>query len=218
MLCGRALSTIGVNMDELISQNLTVAFTIVAGITGWLGKVWSSRINNIEKSHLQEKLDDLKRDHEIKIVSIRKEHELGLEHLRSHLLKDTENYRVRLKKSEILFEKELDSASRFLYLNRKIQPVAIDDILQRDMEACGKLKNRVSEIESMLSTFMDEFGAIINQQVKESIRYTLKQCTDLIEREDLGDSWAEKDIHDVYKQLNTIQADLISAIRSQTTT
>ncbi|GAD31907.1 hypothetical protein PLEI_3572 [Photobacterium leiognathi lrivu.4.1] len=205
-------------MNEIILGNLTVVLAIITGLSAWLGKVWSSRISNLEKAQLQKLLDDFKREHDKELLSIKKEHESELEFLRSHLLLDSENYRVKLKKSEILFEKELDAASNFLSLNRKIQPKEISDASERYIDDFGKLHNRIKQVEDGLGRFLDEFGAIVTQEVQSHIDSCLKECINLVERDHYGDSWANNDIHNVYRKLNKIESELIKIIRTQSST
>ena len=73
---------------------------IVFGFSSWLGKVWANRLMEVEKAkHVKE-----------------------LERLRNEFVQDTEHYKIKLKKSEFIFQKEFKAASEFNTLIRNILP------------------------------------------------------------------------------------------------
>lgn len=68
---------------------------IIFAFSNWLGKVWANRL--------------MERD--------RAQYEREIESLKSELLRDTESYKVKLRKSEFIFQKEFEAAlNSLLYL------------------------------------------------------------------------------------------------------
>jgi hypothetical protein len=73
---------------------------IIFGFSNWLGKVWANRLMEKEKAT----------------------HARELESLRNQLTQDTESYKVKLKKSEFIFQKEYEAVSEFVLLKRSFLP------------------------------------------------------------------------------------------------
>ena len=83
-----------------------------------------------------------------------------IERLRSELSRDGESHKMRLKKSEFLFEKEFEAATAFVTLHRGFGP----RFSQPDMEwddACNQIAERFEEIENGLEKFLTIHGAIL---------------------------------------------------------
>ena len=69
---------------------------IVLGFSGWLGRVWADRLGEqLKASNTQ-----------------------ALERVKAEFVREVESYKIRLKKSEFLFEKEFAAASAFTVLVR----------------------------------------------------------------------------------------------------
>lgn len=117
---------------------------IIFGFSSWLGKVWAGRLMEQEKN----------------------EHARALEALRTQLTQDTESYKIKLKKSEFIFQREFDAVSEFVSLLRGILP----PLSRPEMdwhEACEEIAHDFEQIEKLLDTFMSKHGAVLGTKAKD---------------------------------------------------
>ncbi|ENT6810246.1 hypothetical protein [Vibrio sp. SCSIO 43155] len=211
-------------MTEFILEHIVVVLgtgsVAITGLSSWLGKVWSTRIAIREKAEYQEKLDNLKRAHEKELSELQKKHETALEILRSQLLTDSELLKVRLKKSEFLFELELEAASAFVSMNRKLQPEkgGYIDPTQEFVDDYCKLDERTTELKKAINAFLNQYGAVLDSMVKQDLEYCLTQCNDLTDAALMGAQFAGSDIRMVYSRLSEIEQRLIVSFKEQTAT
>jgi hypothetical protein len=119
---------------------------IVFGFSNWLGKVWANRLMEKEKN----------------------EHTRELESLKNSFLKDTESYKIKLKKSELIFEKQFEAASEIVALHRSFFP----DTNFPDMDWEDVLDHYAfssKEIEKKLKEYLSRHGAVLGEEVEEKI-------------------------------------------------
>ncbi|WP_297810230.1 hypothetical protein [uncultured Methylophaga sp.] len=119
------------------------AGAIIFGLSSWLGKVWAARILAEEKAKYGQDLEAFK----------------------SALSNEAERHRVRLKKSEFIFEKEFEAASKLVYLVRDINPQMTHPEMDW-FDACDDIALSFSKIESQLHDFMKSHGAVLPDGVK----------------------------------------------------
>jgi hypothetical protein len=96
---------------------------------------------------------------------------IELERVKNELAKETEGHRLKLKKAEILFARELDATSEFSALYRKIRP----DYSRPDMEwddACTIVAGRFPSIEQDIEAYLTKHGPVLT----ETVRTDLKKC------------------------------------------
>lgn len=130
---------------------------IVFAFSNWLGKVWANRLMEKEKAKYSKELEKEKNEH------IRE-----LESLKNLFLKDTESYKIKLKKSEFLFEKEFEAASKLVALHRSFLP----DINFPHMDREDVLEHYVfssEEIEKKLKRYLSHHGAVLGENVEKKI-------------------------------------------------
>ncbi len=119
---------------------------IVFALSGWLGKVWANRLMVKEKAGYAQELESL----------------------RNHLAQDTESYKIKLKKSEFIFQKEFEAASTFVALKSSFMPT-FDYPDKGWHEACDDIAQKFHKIERKLNTFLATYGAVLQKEVKDSI-------------------------------------------------
>lgn len=119
---------------------------IIFGFSNWLGKVWADRLMQREKFQYAQDLEDL----------------------RQRLTRDTESYKIKLKKSEFLFEREFAAASELAAYRRSIVP----RLRYPEMdwgEACEEIAMNFSDIERNLNSYLERYGAVLDANVKSLI-------------------------------------------------
>ena len=113
---------------------------IVFALSGWLGKVWANRLMVKEKAGYAQELESL----------------------RNHLVQDTESYKIKLKKSEFIFQKEFEAASTFVALKRSFMP-AFNSPDKDWSEACDDIAKDFHKIEQKLNTYLATYGAVLHK-------------------------------------------------------
>lgn len=117
---------------------------IIFGFSGWLGKVWANRLMEKEKAGYAQEIESL----------------------RSRLTRDAESYKIKLKKSEFLFQKEFEAASEFVALKQRFSPA----YSYPDMEwydACNEIAGDFDKIEVALISYLSKHGAVLKPGAKE---------------------------------------------------
>lgn len=121
-------------------------FGVVLSLSSWLGKVWANRLMARDTAtHAQE-----------------------LATSKKNLEEDIESYKIRLKKSEFIFQKEFEAASEFVGMLRNFEPLRSRP--QMDLnDACDDIAQNLGEIEEKLKTFLTKHGAVLQKETKEAI-------------------------------------------------
>jgi|SRR5579864_92347 len=90
------------------------------------------------------------------------------EKLKAELGKDTETHKWNLKKKEILFQKEIEAASEFFELHRKLEP----KFRHPDMdwyEAAEDVIESFSESEDKLAKFIAKHGPVLSAKNRSAL-------------------------------------------------
>ena len=111
---------------------------IVLSLSNWLGKVWADRLGE-----------------QLKASNTRE-----LERIKAELLYDIESYKVKLKKSEFLFQKEFEAASEFSRLMQSIHP-GFNHPMMDWYEACDFIARSFGSIERKLNVFLAKYSAAL---------------------------------------------------------
>lgn len=117
---------------------------IVFGFSNWLGKVWASRLMEKDKALYSQELESL----------------------RNRLSQDVESYKIKLKKSEFIFQKEYEATSEFVALKSGFLP----NYSNPDMDwyqTCDHIAHDFHKIESALVAFLSKHGAVLKPEVKD---------------------------------------------------
>lgn len=122
---------------------------LVLSFSSFFGKLWANTLMEKEKAN----------------------HARELEVLRGSLTKYSESYKVKLKKSEFIFEKQYVAASEFVALLMRIKPKPMH-FLEEDEEWWNDydiVEKRSLEMEKELSSFVKLNGAILDDNSKRQI-------------------------------------------------
>lgn len=182
---------------------------IVFAFSNWLGKVWANRLMVKEKAEYNKELEKEKTEH------IRQ-----LELLKNSFLKETESYKIKLKKSEFLFEKQFEAASELVALHRSFLP----DISFPHMDWEDVLDHYVfssEEIEKKLKNYLSCHGAVLGEEVEEKISECLSiagwnkfEINKELEVSSKGKDEAEK----IYEILNEAKKLMLVKVNTQIST
>lgn len=119
---------------------------VVAAFSGWLGKVWAE--------HLMQ--------------SATQGHEKELERIRDEYRADLEKLRIRLKKSEFIFEKEFAAASTLVEYHEQIIPLSQFANMHMD-DVYVSIAHDFDEIEEWVKKFVAAHGAVLPDRVAKEL-------------------------------------------------
>jgi len=186
------------------NEIIAVSGTILASLGGGagiifacsnrLGKVWADRLMMKEKARYGRELEELK----------------------SRFVRETEKYKVQLKKSEFLFEKEYVAGSELVALILDMTSVDIHPDVEYD-DLCDYIAFFFEANEKKLDQFLAKHGAVLKDDVKEMISRCrtiagLGKCD--ITSPEVPRS-ANKAADELYKLLKQAEKELIGRIHSQ---
>lgn len=184
-------------LSGVILASLGGGAAIVFGFSSWLGKVWANRLMTKEKA----------------------EYAQELESLRSRLTQDTESYKIKLKKSEFIFQKEYEAASEFVALKRSFLPT----YSHPDMdwyEACDEIAHDFHKIENALGAYLSKHGAVLKPVVKELLSHAIgvagENKFEITSPE--VPSAANEVANELYEKLERAETCLLEQVHSQSST
>ncbi len=170
---------------------------IVFGFSSWLGKVWANRLMEVEKAkHVKE-----------------------LERLRNEFVQDTEHYKIKLKKSEFIFQKEFKAASEFNTLIRNILP----NYKHPDMDwsdVYDFIAINFGKTENVLNEYLKDHGVVLPSKITELISSSSGIAGEgkFDEYRDDVSSQKSDDVERLYKNLKEAEELFSKLIRDQVIT
>jgi hypothetical protein len=191
------------NFDDVLKISASIIATlgggslIIFGLSSWLGKVWANRLMEKDKSKF---LTDL-------------------ENLKNGLVNETESYKIKLKKSEFLFEKEFEAASELTAMIRSFLPPLRDQSMDW-YEACVEIAQTFPHINNSIDSFLSKHGAVLSEEQKELLTNSVglvSYYSHETQQDDISDE-ANRAADKVYNNLLKTEKSLVKQIRSQTST
>ena len=119
---------------------------IVFAFSNWLGRVWANRLMTKEKAEYAQELESLK----------------------NRFTQDTESYKIKLKKSEFIFEKEYEATSEFISFKNNLLPRYKHPDMDWE-DVFRHIEGQFKEIEIFLDKFLAQHGAVLSEEVKNDI-------------------------------------------------
>lgn len=139
-----------------------------------------------------------------------------IERLRNELARSVESYKVQLKKSEFLFQKEFEAASSFSALLQSIHP-GFNHPWMDWYEACDKIAESFGKIEIRLSDFLAKYGAVLTDEERGLLTSAISDAGygkfDITDGE--VDPEANKQAGILYNNLQSLEKQLIGRVRDQ---
>ena len=96
----------------------------------------------------------------------------AIENLRSQLLHQVESYKIQLKKSEYLFQREFEAVSFFIALRQEIEPRYNNPDMDWS-EACEQIATGFGKTEKVLGAFLAKHGAALVKAERELLSSAL---------------------------------------------
>jgi hypothetical protein len=98
------------------------------------------------------------------------------ERLKAELNRQAERDKLRLKKEEIIFNKQLDAASDFMRLHKKLRP-AYNHPDKDWGEACAEAAGQLGEFEDKLEEYFQKYGPVLSEEVRRMLRECISKAS-----------------------------------------
>ena len=119
---------------------------VATALSAWLGRLWADRLIGAQTAKFS----------------------ADLERIKSEFLLETETHKVRLKKSELLFQMEVSATSAFVGICRNIRPLHEWPDMESS-DAYDMVASKFSKIETILADFLGQHGAVLDTPEIEGI-------------------------------------------------
>lgn len=178
-----------------VLTSLGGAGAIIAGFSSWLGKLWASKLMENQRNEFTRELESL----------------------RKNFTKEIENYKIKLKKSEFIFQKEYEAANEFTSILRTLMPSYTSEDMNWHDDVCPVIATKFDSIETTLRSFLSKHGVILPGNAKDTLGgaiNTAGQGKFLIKSEDISDDAiiaADK----LYNEMKAIEGILIDKVFAQ---
>jgi hypothetical protein len=142
-----------------------------------------------------------------------------VERLKHELQQEVESYKTKLKKSEFLFEKEFEAASRFISLRRSLLPGRWYSEMDWG-EACETFALGFDKVERALESYISVHGAALSHEELDQLARVLHQVVELKFEVQPPDQVTKKGIDladEVMNGLEEIERGLWKRTRAQVT-
>ncbi len=187
-------------------QTILLAFGGNAALLAVLGLLGKS---------LLEKL--ITRDTKLFESQLKAKTDAEIERLKNELIHNVERYKVQLKKSEFLFQKEFEAASAFSALLQSIHP-GFNHPLMDWYEACDEIALDFGKSEIRLNDFLTKFGAVLTDAERTILLNAISEAGfgkfDIRENGEV-DVDTNRKAGEFYESLQTLEKQLIERVRNQ---
>lgn len=139
-----------------------------------------------------------------------------IERLKNEMTRGLESYKVRLKKSEVFFLRELEAASAFSSLYHSILPSYSNPDMEW-YEACDAMAQDFGRTEARLDDFMAKHGAMLDQEERNLLASAITDAGqgkfEVIDGEVSPE--ANNKAGEMYEKVQKLEGRLIGRVRAQ---
>lgn len=186
-------------------QTILLAFggnAALLAVLGWLGK---SLLDKLIVRDTKQFESDLKAKADAEI-----------ERTKNELLRSVESYKVQLKKSEFLFQKEFEAASAFTAVRQSIHPGFIVPMMDWH-DACDEIARNFGRIEKELAAFLSKHGAVLTDEERKILVGAMADAGhgkfDIVDGE--VDPDANTQAGELFENLKSLEEKLVARVRDQ---
>lgn len=186
-------------------QTILLAFggnAALLAVLGWLGK---SLLDKLIVRDTKQFESDLKAKTDAEI-----------ERIKNELLRRVESYKVQLKKSEFLFQKEFEAASAFTAVRQSIHPGFIVPMMDWH-DACDEIACNFGRIEKELAAFLSKHGAVLTDDERKILVSAMSDAGygkfHIVDGEVDPDANTQAGV--LYENLQLLEQKLVNRVRDQ---
>jgi len=149
----------------------------------------------------------------------RAEHNKELERIRATFFRETESYKIKLKKSEFLFERQFEAASQLVALIRNLMPYYSYPHMDWE-DVCEHFALQMADVEQELDKYLSRHGAVLSNGVIDKIGYCIGIAGENkfnVNGPDVSDT-AKKEAEKLYRELVEAEELLLKEVHTQIST
>ena len=144
--------------------------------------------------------------------------EVYIEKMKHEIQQKIESYKMKLKKSEFLFQKEFEATSQFISVRSRLLPRYWPDMDWED--ACEQFARKLPEVERELEHYIETHGAALRRQPLDRLSALIDDAVEWkfsISEVDVPLE-AAKAASKIMEELKQVEDELLGAVWSQSTT
>lgn len=126
---------------------------------------------------------------------------------------EIESYKVKLKKSEFIFQKEYEAASELVALIRSFLPGYLHPNMDWN-EACEHIADMFGYIEKDLNNYLSKHGAVLNKDTVNLI----SSCIHIAGENKFESNSSTKSADNLYNKLKEAEQAVLAQVHSQSST
>ena len=173
------------------------AGAIVLGCSSYFGKMWANKLMESDKAKYAQELESLK----------------------NKFTNETESYKLKLKKSEFIFEKEFEATSEFVTLKGTVLPTYSHPEMDW-YEACDSMAHDFHETERKLESFLYKHGAVLTEEAKDLINFAIGFAAE--NKFKIDSPEVPKEANDaanlMFQNIEKVEKQLLTQVHSQSST
>lgn len=157
----------------------------------------------------------IQRDSKVFESDLKAKTDREIERFKSELNLNVESYKIQLKKSEFLFQKEFEAASKFTSIIQSIHP-GFHNPLMDWSDACEVIARDFGKTERLLNDFLANHGAILIEKDRKKLTAAISDAG--YGKFDIGeniDPETSQLASNLYNNLISLEKSLINRVRSQ---
>jgi hypothetical protein len=139
-----------------------------------------------------------------------------IERLRNELARSVESYKVQLKKSEFLFQKEFEASTEFSSKLRSFHP-GFNNPMMDWYEACDAIAQRFGTIELQLGAYLSKYSAALTDDERKILTNAISEAG--YGKFDTTDGQVDIETNrkagELYETLQSLDKQLIGRVRGQ---
>lgn len=186
-------------------QTILLAFGGNAALIAVLGWLCKSLLDKLIIRDTKQFESDLKAKNDAEI-----------ERTKNELLRSVESYKIQLKKSEFLFQKEYEATSAFTAVRQSIHPGFIVPMMDWH-DACDEIARNFGRIEKELATFLSKHGAVLTDEERKILVGAMTDAGygkfDVVDGN--VDSDANMQAGEIFENLKLLEDKLVTRVRDQ---
>jgi hypothetical protein len=195
---------------NLTFQAGSIGFVLI-GACAWAGRYFANRAIDTRKAEFERQLERTKSElsQELEITKNRLSAEA--EKIRAELSREADTHRFRLKKLELLFDREVEAANKFLQLHRAIRPMWRHPDMDWS-DAVREVTDQLAKTETQLSAFLVEHGTVMAASARVALQKAIKTASN--HKFDADVEYQTNYLEGFLEELAEVERELLAAVRA----
>jgi len=177
----------------------------------WAGRYFANRAINTRKGEFEHQLERTKADLSRELERTKSELNADAERIRAELSREADTHKFRLKKLELLFDKEVEAAGEFLQLHRKIVPTWSHPDMDWS-DTTREVTDRLGTTERELSAFLVKHGTVMTAAARSVLQKSIEIASS--HKFDADIEYQSSYLEDFLTQLTNVERELLAAVRA----